>query len=139
MDPITAIGAAASITQLLLLRGKSARAAKKLWESFRDAPNELRQLADRLETLKCLIQQIEAAGCHLRAENMDHVLPTTHCATIMASLADQAAQLEQLKSLQEKRYGSSSKLRWALLDKSTASRILKVITDTDQSLNTCLK
>jgi hypothetical protein len=138
MDPITAVGAAASITQLLALCGKSAMAAKQLWDSYSDAPKELQQLAEKLQSLKFLIQQIEAAGSHLATEDMDYLLPLTHRATITASLAGYATQLEQLKSLQRGRHAFGPKLRWALLDKSKASQIIKAITEREHDLNACL-
>jgi hypothetical protein len=138
MDPITTIGAAASISQLLALCLKSAKAAKDIWEAYSDAPNELRQLAGKLETLKFLMHQIEAAGGHLATENTDYLLPPNHRTLIMAARADQATQLEHLKSLQRDHHAVCPRLRWALLDKSKSNRIIKAVTEAEHDFNTCL-
>jgi hypothetical protein len=136
MDPITTIGAAASISQLLALCVKPAKAAKDIWEAYSDAPNELRQLAGKLETLtlKVLMHQIEAAGGHLATENTDYLLPPNHRTLIMAALADQATQLEHLKSLQRDHHAVGPRLRWALLDKSKSNRIIKAVTEAKHDL-----
>ncbi|KAK3292913.1 uncharacterized protein B0H64DRAFT_203125 [Chaetomium fimeti] len=138
MDPITGIGAAASIVQLLALCAKSAKAAKELWESYTDAPEELRQLAGKMEFLKFLLQQIEAFGGHLATENLDHLLPAVHRTIIMAALEGRAAQLERLRSLQRDHHTFRSRMRWAVLDKSKAGKVLKAVTDLEHGLSTCL-
>jgi hypothetical protein len=138
MDPITGVGAAASITQLLALCVKSAKAAKELWESYIDAPDELRQLTRKMDFLKFLLEQIEAFGGHLATESLDHLLPAAHRTIIVAALEGRAAQLERLKSMQRDHRAFRSRIRWALLDKSKAGQILRAVTDTEQSLNTCL-
>ncbi|KAK4040116.1 hypothetical protein C8A01DRAFT_15988 [Parachaetomium inaequale] len=138
MDPITGVGAAASITQLLALCVKSAKAAKELWESYTDAPDELRQLTGKMDFLNFLLEQIETFGIHLATENLDHLLPSAHRAIIVAALEGRAAQLARLKSLQQDHRAFRSRMRWALLDKARASQILRAVTDTEHGLNTCL-
>jgi hypothetical protein len=138
MDPITGIGAAASILQLLTLCAKSAKAAKELWESYTDGPEELRQLAGKMEFLKFLLQQIEAFSGHLATENLDHLLPAVHRTIIMAALEGRAAQLARLQSLQRNLNTFKSRMRWALLDKSKSEKILTAVTDIEHGLNTCL-
>ena len=138
MDPITGIGAAASIVQLLTLCAKSVKAAKELWESYTDGPEELRQLAVKMEFLKFLLQQIEAFGGHLATENLDYLLPVVHRTIIMVALEGQAAQLERLQSLQRDHCTFKSRMRWALLDKSKSEKILKAVTDIEHGLGTCL-
>lgn len=138
MDPITGLGAAASIVQLLALCAKSAVAAKELWESYTDGPEELRQLAGKMEFLKFLLQQIEAFGGHLATDNLDHLLPAVHRTIIVAALEGRAAQLERLRSLQQGHHSFKSRMRWALLDKSKSEKILKAVTDIEHGLSTCL-
>ena len=111
MDPITGIGAAASIAQLLTLCAKSAMAAKELWESYTGGPEELRQLAGKMEFLRFLLQQIEEFGGHLASDNLDYLLPAVHRNIIMAALEGRVVQLERLRSLQLDHHAFRSRMR----------------------------
>lgn len=137
MDPITGVGAAASVAQLLALCIKSSKATKELWESYSDAPDNLRLLAEKIDTMKDMVEQVRAIETHLSAEQLDDFLPTLHRGLIVEALG-RASQLEKLKSLRRNPHTLGSRMRWALLDESRAARIIKAVTDTENGLNRCL-
>lgn len=138
MDPITGIGAAASIVQLLGLAVQTVTAAKRLWESYGDAPKELRQLAEQTEFLRYLMEQMNSLGAELSRESFDELLPVAHRAIILATLHDRAAHLDGLRSLQGDHSNVRSKLIWALLDKARAGRVVKNVLELGQAIDTCL-
>jgi hypothetical protein len=135
MDPITGVGAAASVAQLLALCVKSSQAAKELWESYSDAPGELRRLVEKIDFLKAIIEQFSAVEGHLSTDHSDGLLPEVHRIAFLAVLRNRATQLEQLRSLQRDRRTFGSRIRWALLNESRATRILKAVTDIGNDLN----
>ncbi|KAK4224074.1 hypothetical protein QBC38DRAFT_502551 [Podospora fimiseda] len=119
MDPFTAIGTVASVSQLISLCVKTATAAREFYNAFTDAPDEIRRLGERLMMLRCVLDQIAEFGTSLCVESMDEILPVAHRSTILAALYN-------------------SILRWAALERSRASKALKVLNDVDRDLNTCL-
>ncbi|KAK0721279.1 hypothetical protein B0T21DRAFT_453661 [Apiosordaria backusii] len=138
MDPITGIGAAASIVQLLTLCANASRATRDLWDSYADAPAELRRLTTQIEMLQHVLQQIHDLGKDLSAEKLDDLFPSTHRLTITTVLQDHARQLQDLRSFQRSPEAITSKLRWATLDKGKALRLLRAITVAEGDLTTCL-
>jgi hypothetical protein len=135
MDPITGVGAAASVVQLLALCVKSSQAARELWESYSDAPSELRRLVEKIEFLKAIFEQFSAVQGHLSTDHSDGLLPEVHRIAFLAVLRNRATQLEQLRALQRDRRTFGSRIRWALLDEARATRILNAITDIGNDLN----
>ncbi|KAK0610604.1 hypothetical protein B0T17DRAFT_512094 [Bombardia bombarda] len=139
MDPLTAVGAAASITQLLDLCVKSCRTARELWQSFTDAPAELQRVVEKLERMKFCIHQLHEISTRMAGSDVDDFFPRAHRATISISLQVQVKNLNSAWAIRQNQSGSfKTKLRWATIEKSKTSRVLKLCLEAEETLNTCL-
>ena len=134
------IGAVASTSQLIGLCVKSSQVLAALWQSYTDAPAELRTLSEKIARLRFLIEQIQALCDEASAHSVriDDLLPEAHRSFIVAILQDRVSELENLKSLRRDHGAFKAKARWATLDKSKADRLIIVVRNAEQDLNTCL-
>ncbi|KAK4168398.1 hypothetical protein QBC43DRAFT_117489 [Cladorrhinum sp. PSN259] len=138
MDPISAVGAVASVSQLLGLCVKAGKEATWFYESYTDAPDEIRRLRERITMLQYFLQQIDDFGSRFTPEQMEQVLPSMHRSIIVATLKNALSDLGSLKVIQGGSNRRRVRLRWAAVERSKAERTLRVTNDIDRNLTTCL-
>ena len=138
MDPLTGLGAAAAVAELLGVCIKSAKAANDVYRAFKDAPTQLQQLIMKLELVKCHIQQIQCFGEELSDVDMEDLFPVSYRDMLLTALRVPVAALEELKSLADQQASSTtrSKLAWAVLEKRKARSILGDISAALEIVNT---
>lgn len=140
MDPLTIVGAAASVGQLIDLADKAATSALNLTRSIFNAPKEIGQLAANLERFKFLVQQTQNQT--LDASSIDDLFPSDHRDFLYSLLESNVKALDNLRSLQGAHSISSTnvgrRVRWAAVDKRKARDLLDDIRDVESSLDTAL-
>jgi hypothetical protein len=137
-----AIGTVSVLTELLGLSIKVSGAAKSLVKSFLNAPKELVQLTIKLDHLHSRIEQLHNLGEELPASDSFMLLPPEHQTMLSTSLETNFQALQMIQSLCNSRSGKSqtvvTRLRWTMLDKKKASRILGKVAKAESELNTVL-
>jgi hypothetical protein len=134
MDPLSIVGAAASIAQLLDQSTKTAASARKVVQSFINAPAEVTQLVAKLDRLRLMIDRIQKVveeGSD--AKRCDDFLPTSYREILYNCLISNADALQALQSVEflakTKSLGVRKRVRWAAMDKSRAAEIQANIKD----------
>jgi hypothetical protein len=137
-----AIGTAAAITQLLDLSIKVSKAAKSVGQSFLDAPGELDRLTLKLDLLHSRIEQLCDLSKGLPVSDSFLLLPLEHQTIISTNLQTNLQALQLIQSLCNHHSGKAktvaTRLRWAMLDKKRADRILENVTKAESQLNIVL-
>lgn len=137
-----AIGTTAALAQLLGLSIQVGEVAKNLVQSFLNAPKELVQLNTKLGILHSHIKQLHSLGNELSASALIMLFPPEHQTMLSTSLQTNLHMLHKIQSLCKSRTGKSqtitTRLRWAMLDKKKASRILGNVTKAESDLKTVL-
>ncbi|KAI0971625.1 hypothetical protein F4678DRAFT_460989 [Xylaria arbuscula] len=140
MDPLTIVGAAASVGQLVDLADKAATSAWNLTHSIIRAPKEVAKLAEKLERFKLLVEQTRNQT--LDASSIDELFPSSYRDIVYKLLESNVNALENLESLQQvPSIGSINvrgRVRWAAVDKRKARDLLADIRDAESSLDTAL-
>ncbi|KAI0508925.1 hypothetical protein F5B22DRAFT_618643 [Xylaria bambusicola] len=140
MDPLTIIGAAASVGQLVDLAGKAATSAWNLTQSIIQAPEEITKLAEKLNRFKLLIEQTQ--NQRLDASSIDELFPSDYRDVLYKLLESSVKALENLESVKKAPLISSinvkGRVRWAAIDKRKARDLLADIRDAENSLDTAL-
>ncbi|GAW17428.1 hypothetical protein ANO14919_068850 [Xylariales sp. No.14919] len=140
MDPLTIVGAAASVGQLVDLADKAATSAWHLTQSIIRAPEEVAKLAEKLQRFKLLIEQTQHQT--LDAPSIDELFPSSYRDVLYKLLESNVKALENLESVQHVPSISSinvrERVRWATVDKKRARGLLADIRDAESSLDTAL-
>lgn len=142
MDPLTLIGAAASVAQLLDMCTRIASSSRSLVQSIMHAPGEIQKLAVKLDRLKLLIEQLEGLGKETSVTQISDIFPVVHQDMLHSCLKLSANALEKLRSLQNA-HGTNptdvkGRLRWATVDKRKAQAILSQIKEAQEALDLAL-
>lgn len=137
---MAALGAVASVGQLIDLANKTATSAWCLTQSIIRAPAEVTKLAEKLERFKLLIEQTQKQRTEV--SSVDEVFPESYRDIVYRLLDYNAEALEKLKSLQHAPTIDSMTVRgrihWATVDKRKARDLLAEIRDAESSLDTAL-
>ncbi|RWA09416.1 hypothetical protein EKO27_g5689 [Xylaria grammica] len=140
MDPLTIVGAAASVGQLVDLADKAATSAWNLTQSIIRAPEEVAKLAEKLQRFKLLIEQTQHQT--LDAPSIDELFPSSYRDVLYKLLESNVKALENLESVQHVPSISSinvrERVRWATVDRKRARDLLADIRDAESSLDTAL-
>jgi hypothetical protein len=140
MDPLTIVGAAASVGQLIDLADRAATSAWNLTRSIIRAPEEIAKLAEKLEHFKLLIEQTR--NQRLDASSIDELFPSGYRDALYKLLESSVKALENLESVQQAPSTSSinvrGRVRWAAGDNKKARDLLADIRDAESSLDTAL-
>ncbi|KAI0413478.1 hypothetical protein F5X98DRAFT_378725 [Xylaria grammica] len=140
MDPLTIVGAAASVGQPVDLADKAATSAWNLTQSIIRAPEEVAKLAEKLQRFKLLIEQTQHQT--LDAPSIDELFPSSYRDVLYKLLESNVKALENLESVQHVPSISSinvrERVRWATVDKKRARDLLADIRDAESSLDTAL-
>ena len=128
MDPITAIGTAASIVQLVQTAGSIIRTTHRLYKSIKDAPQELSDVVKQVEFGVSLVQ----ANVWTEAQSDDlesPTLPSFFAKALALRLSAVQDALDSLESVcchrNNGKLGMEARFRWAFLDKAVATRCLE--------------
>ncbi|KAI4865861.1 hypothetical protein F4820DRAFT_457939 [Hypoxylon rubiginosum] len=136
------IGTASALAHLLELSIKASKAAKSLVQSFLNAPEELVQLATKLDHLRSRIEQLHRLEEELPVSNSLVLLPPEHQTILSSGLQTNLDALQAIRSLCYTRSGASqtvqARLRWATLDKKRTDQILGRVAKAESQLNTVL-
>jgi hypothetical protein len=143
MDPITIVGAVASVGQLLDQSAKAAASARKIVQSIINAPAEVAQLGAKLDRLRLLLAQIqEFVQEGSSAKDCDAFFPTSYREMLyncLKSNADALQAIHSLKSLEDaKSLGVKKRVRWATIDKRKAAAIQANIKDAEIELDAAI-
>ncbi|KAI0151631.1 hypothetical protein GGR57DRAFT_177994 [Xylariaceae sp. FL1272] len=142
MDPLSAIGATASVIQVVEVAAEAAAAAWRLTQSIINAPAEIARLAEKLERLRLLIEQTQKQRLDRQAIELDDLFPPSYRNLLYGFLERNVDALESLKSLHAASAGSSitirGRLRWVAVDKRKTKAILEDLRDAESSLDVAL-
>jgi hypothetical protein len=137
-----ALSAAAAISELLSLSIKVSKAAKNFSQGFLNAPSELVELQSKLDRLQSRIEQLRDLGKRLPVSDSALLLPPEHQTLITTSLTSSLEALKSIGSLCDSHTGKSetvvTRLRWAVLDKKKAERVLGKVAMMEGELNSML-
>ncbi|KAI1781525.1 hypothetical protein F4818DRAFT_399233 [Hypoxylon cercidicola] len=137
-----AIGTASALAHLLGLSIKTSKAAKSLVQSFLNAPEELVQLATKLDQLRSRIEQLHRLAEELPVSDSLVLLPPEHQTILSSGLQSNLEALQAIRSLCYTRSGTSqtvqARLRWATLDKKRTDQILGRVVKAESQLNIVL-
>ena len=138
MDPVTGIGAAASILQLVGSASALAKTLKRLYQSIESAPEELASVVKQVDFATRLLQCFLWTQYDLeKSGNEADRLPSHLIKTLSLSLLAVREAAEALETICEQlntgKLGLRARIRWSFLDKSVADqnirRLREVTTD----------
>ncbi|KAI1133245.1 hypothetical protein F5Y10DRAFT_84773 [Nemania abortiva] len=142
MDPLTVIGAVASVAQLLDVADRATTSARSLTHSIVNAPLEVQKLSNKLERFKLLIEHVEKYEKINRTASIDKIFSSQYRNILYELLEVNVNALQSLKSLCSPPTASPmstrGRLRWAAIDKKKARSILEDMRDAESSLDTAL-
>ncbi|KAF6814482.1 hypothetical protein CSOJ01_04033 [Colletotrichum sojae] len=140
MSGLEALGATASVIQLVDVCVKCSRAASQIIRSYRGAPKELKDLAMKVEMLKFRIEHVQKIGNDLSSIATDDLLPEIH----RDILLDQLQQYLQLLTSIGGAYSGvrsrtrGTKMQWAMFDKAKSGRVMRDLKDVNETLDQVL-
>ncbi|KAM6540144.1 hypothetical protein FALCPG4_001882 [Fusarium falciforme] len=140
MEPLEIVGATAAIAQLLKLAIDIGDQARQLLQSFVHAPKELAELSAKIDRLGVLLYHANELDKDLTNANASDLIPDTHNRLLYSCLGVSLAALEKVRMLHGDRDQSSAphRLRWAVIDKKKAQKVLKDVTASEAALGTVL-
>ena len=135
MDPVSGV---ASVLTLIQVAAGVAGAATELFQKVHDAPSELAAVAAHLLLIQAELEQVQ------QFQNTDYqriISPETRCSLHLALSASRTTitALENAFPQPREKDGIRSKLRWALLDRSTIDKLLQRLQATESTLSTLLQ
>ncbi|KAF6806256.1 hypothetical protein CMUS01_14413 [Colletotrichum musicola] len=137
MSGLEALGATASIIQLLDVCVKCSRTTSHIIRSYRDAPKELKDLAMKVEMLRFRIEHVQKLGDDLSSINTDDLLPELHRDILLDQLQ---LYLQLLTSIDNaysgtRRQPRGAKIQWAMFDKAKSERVMRDLKDVNETLD----
>lgn len=143
MDPITIVGAAAAVAQLLTQVTKTAASARNVVHSVINAPAEVTNLAAKLNRLKLLMDQLQKFVQEAsNASECDYLFPLFYRDLLYNCLKSSTDALQAIQSLAPReKSGSFSvkrRVRWATIDKRRAVAIQADIKDAETELDAAI-
>ncbi|RSL64470.1 hypothetical protein CEP54_004727 [Fusarium duplospermum] len=140
MEPLEIVGATAAIGQLLKLAIDIGNEARKLAQSFVNAPKELAELSAKIDRLGLLLHHANELDKDLASANASDLIPDAHNSLLYSCLGVSLAALEKVRMLHGDggQSSASHRLRWAAIDKRKAQKVLKDVTESEAALDTVL-
>ncbi|RYP74523.1 hypothetical protein DL771_002997 [Monosporascus sp. 5C6A] len=140
MEPLSIVGATASVAQLLDIARKTSASAWNVSHSIINAPEELAQLAKKLDRLKMIIEQVEKLEEKGSTMDLHNFFPAAHRQIVFNCLRSNADTLQALKSFQRPSNSKriDKRLRWATIDKRKAQATMNEVKDAEHTLDVAL-
>lgn len=140
MSGLEALGATASVIQLLDLCVKCSRTTSQIIRSYRDAPRELKDLAMKVEMLRFRIEHVQKIGDDLSSIATDDLLPEIHRDILLDQLQQYLQMLASIDGAYSGARGQtrSAKMQWAMFDKAKSGRVMRDLKDVNETLDQVL-
>lgn len=137
MEPVgVAVGVAASLITLGAAARSVFEASRDLYKSIDDAPNELRSVSIKAETVMLTLDQVLALRPGLDDDDVQ-LLPLDLRTTLALSLQMSYESLQKLKKMcshTTERGNLLIRWRWAMLEKRPVEKILQQLGNEEQNL-----
>ncbi|KAK6208566.1 hypothetical protein QIS74_12084 [Colletotrichum tabaci] len=141
MSGFEALGATAAVAQLSELCIKCGQTTVRIICSYRGAPKEIIELAQKVDRLKFRIGQVQKIGDDLSDLDLDDVFPEIHRVILLEQLETHHNALLEIEGLATGVGGQTrgKKLQWAFVDKRKTTRIMQDLADINQTLDQFLE
>ncbi|TIC90797.1 hypothetical protein CH35J_011854 [Colletotrichum higginsianum] len=141
MSGFEVLGATAAIAQLSELCIKCGQTTVRIICSYRGAPKEIIELAQKVDRLKFRIGQVQKIGDDLSDLDLDDVFPEIHRVILLEQLETHHKALLEIEGLATGVGGQTrgKKLQWAFVDKRKTTRIMQDLADINQTLDQFLE